>query len=86
MTHRLPPATKTLLVITLAVFALQYLLGDVRMASFMLWPLGGGVWALVVHALAVAELRLFARQLFSFVLQYAGAVHVWCVAGAGLGE
>lgn len=47
MTHRLPPATKTLLVITLAVFALQYLLGDVRMASFMLWPLGGefGRWS-----------------------------------------
>lgn len=40
MFSRLPPATKTLLITTVVVFILQYLLGDARMAPFMLWPLG----------------------------------------------
>ncbi|MDO4710102.1 MAG: rhomboid family intramembrane serine protease [Pseudomonadota bacterium] len=43
MFNRLPPATKALLISTTVVFVLQYLLGDLRMAPLMLWPLGAEV-------------------------------------------
>lgn len=40
MFNRLPPVTRALLIANVAVFGLQWLLGESRMASFMLWPLG----------------------------------------------
>lgn len=43
MINRPPPATKALLIATLVIFGLQYLLGDVRVASFMLWPPAGEI-------------------------------------------
>lgn len=40
MFNRLPPVTRALLIANVAVFLLQWGLGEARMASFMLWPLG----------------------------------------------
>lgn len=40
MFQRIPPVTRALLIANGAVFVLQWLLGDARLAAFMLWPLG----------------------------------------------
>ena len=40
MFQRIPPVTRALLIANIAVFLLQWLLGDARMSPFMLWPLG----------------------------------------------
>lgn len=40
MFPRIPPVTRALLIANGAVFLLQWLLGDARLAEFMLWPLG----------------------------------------------
>ena len=42
MPFNLPRATKALLIANLAGFVLQWLLGDARLLTFMLWPLGSG--------------------------------------------
>ena len=39
MFSRLPPVTKALLIANIAIFLLQYLLGDWLTASFALWPI-----------------------------------------------
>ena len=56
----MPSATRTLIIVNVAVFALQALLGDILIAKFALWPLGhfqtGGTtigfepWQLVTYA------------------------------------
>src|SRR5579863_3985791 len=48
----LPPATRALILINVAVFLLQQLAGDVITQLFALWPLGGGFrpWQLITYA------------------------------------
>ncbi|MGY0504063.1 rhomboid family intramembrane serine protease [Luteimonas sp. e5] len=42
MFARIPPVTRALLIANVGVFLLQSLLGELRLAPFMLWPLGAG--------------------------------------------
>src|SRR5579863_3580664 len=48
----LPPATRALILINVAVFLLQQLAGDVITQLFALWPLGAGFrpWQLITYA------------------------------------
>lgn len=45
MLSNLPRVTKVLLIANIVGFGLQWLLGDGRLVSLMLWPLGDGVYA-----------------------------------------
>lgn len=48
----LPPVTQALLLINVAAFCLQAILGDILLRLFALWPVGGGFlpWQLVTYA------------------------------------
>ena len=74
----MPPATRVLLFINVAVFAVQLLTGDLLLRPFALWPPASAQYpgSAVVPGLAVADLRVPARQPHPPVFQHARAVHV----------
>ncbi len=72
----IPPATRALLLINVAVFLLQQLAGDLIMQLFALWPLGGGFrpWQLISYAFLHGSVlhiffNMFALYMFGGALE-----------------
>ena len=71
MLPNLPRITKILLIANIAGFALQWLLGDVALASLMLWPLGDGL-----YDAARAATTFLPWQLLSYGFLHGGVMHL----------
>src|ERR1700693_2811264 len=72
----IPPATRALLLINVAVFLLQQFAGDLIMQLFALWPLGGGFrpWQLISYAFLHGSVlhiffNMFALYMFGGALE-----------------
>ena len=84
MIPRLPPVTRVLLIATVAMFGLQTLLGEARVAPLMLWPWGAAgegaqfmPWQLLSYGfLHGGLLHLFFNMLVLFMFG-APLEHVW---------
>ena len=77
-----PPATRALILVNVAVFLLQQVAGNVMAALFALWPLGSGMfepWQLITYAFLHGNLvhiffNMFALFMFGRALEmYWGA-------------
>ena len=89
MLSNLPRITKLLLIANLVGFALQWMLGDVRLAGLMLWPLGNGVydpagavpsfmpWQLLTYAFLHGGLMHLAFNMLALVMFGAPLEHTW---------
>lgn len=72
-----PPLTRALILVNVAVFLLQQVAGDLLITWFALWPLGSGffrVWQLLTYAflhgsLAHIFLNMFALYMFGRALE-----------------
>jgi len=70
MLFNLPPATRALLVVNVAVYLLQLLLGAAALAPFMLWPLDSSGY------LALAGVGFMPWQLLSYGFMHGGLAHL----------
>jgi len=70
MLFNLPPATRALLVVNVAVYLLQLLLGSAALAPFMLWPLDGS------GLLALSGVGFMPWQLLSYGFMHGGIGHL----------
>ena len=66
MFNRLPPVTRGLLIANVAVFLLQWALGEAATAPFMLWPLGDA-----------GAMSFLAWQLLSYGFMHGGFFHLF---------
>ena len=66
---RLPPVTRALLIVTVAMFAMQYLLGEARMSPFMPWPWDSGA--------AGGYGRFMPWQLLTYGFLHGGLMHLF---------
>ena len=71
MLPNLPRVTKVLLIANIAGFALQWLLGDVALASLMLWPLDDGL-----YDAAAGAPSFLPWQLLSYGFLHGGFMHL----------
>ena len=73
----IPPVTRTLILVNVAVFLLQQVAGDMIITWFALWPLGSGLfrlWQLLTYAflhgsIAHIFLNMFALYMFGRTLE-----------------
>lgn len=89
MLSNLPRITKLLLIANIAGFGLQWLLGDGRLASLMLWPLGDGVydpagqvpgfmpWQLLSYGFLHGSLMHLAFNMLALVMFGSPLEHTW---------
>lgn len=83
MFNRLPPVTRALLIANIAVFLLQWGLGEARMAQFMLWPLGGPdayafqPWQLLTYGFMHGGLLHLLFNMLVLFMFGAPLEHVW---------
>jgi membrane associated rhomboid family serine protease len=76
----LPPITRALIVANVAVFLLEYLVGDRMIALFALWPSGGlfHPWQLVTYAFLHSPTNLMHIVFNMFALyMFGGAVEMY---------
>ena len=66
MFNRLPPVTRGLLIANVAVFLLQWALGEAATAPFMLWPLGDA-----------GAMSFLPWQLLSYGFMHGGFFHLF---------
>lgn len=71
MPFNLPKITKALLITNLLGFALQYALGDQRMAMLMLWP-----WSDAAYDPDLAAAAFMPWQLISYAFLHGGLMHL----------
>ncbi|MGO4220969.1 rhomboid family intramembrane serine protease [Lysobacter sp. TAF61] len=85
MFSNLPPVTKALLIANGLVFLLQWWLGDLALAQFMLWPPGGGEgdglgfmpWQLLTYGFMHGNFPHLLFNMLALAMFGAPLEHVW---------
>lgn len=86
MFSNLPPVTKALLIANGLVFVLQWIMGDVALAQFMLWPPGSGddlysigfmPWQLLTYGFMHGSFPHLLFNMLALVMFGAPLEHVW---------
>lgn len=76
MPTRIPPVTLALLIINIAVFALQHMLGDTVIAHFALWPWGPDQLAQASNGSVIA-VGFRPWQLVTYAFLHGGYMHIF---------